>query len=454
MRFKPYRYQQFAVDRILKLPAVGLFLGMGLGKTVCTLSAIRQLMYEEYSVRRVLVIAPKSVAESTWPAELEKWDELKDLRMARVLGDARHRARALASDADIYVINRENVVWLVEYYRSMHQDFPFDMCVVDESSSFKNNQSKRFRALRMVRPFFSRVVILTGTPSANGLMDLWAQIYLLDRGERLGRTITAYRHNYFRPDQMNGFVVYSYKALPGAEEEITDKIKDITFSMKPEDYLELPDLVSVQVTVEMDDKAKKLYKEFKREYVLELPEGDIVAGSAAALTNKLLQLANGFAYGEDGKTIEFHEAKMQALKDIVDTATRPVLVFYEFIRDRERILKAVKGSRQLKTDKDIRDWNDGKIPVLLAHPQSAGYGLNLQAGGNTIVWYGMPWSLELYQQANARLYRQGQTEKVVIHHLITKGTMDEAVMRALQSKKMDQDSLIEAVKAEIGEQEA
>lgn len=448
MRFTPHRYQQYAIDRILTEPNIGLFLDMGLGKTVITLTAIRELMYDTYEIGKVLVIAPKSVAESTWTAETAKWEHLKDLRVSKVLGSSRERLAALHTDADIYVINRENVVWLYDHQADMPA---FDLCVVDESSSFKNHQAKRFRALKKMRPMFDRMILLTGTPTANGLMDLWAQLYLLDRGERLGRTITVYRQRWFRPDKTNGMIVYSYKLLPGAEEEITDAISDITFSLKAEDYIRLPERVDNVIRVEMPVKAKEQYKKMEKEYILAFPDDtQIVANDAAGLSNKLLQLANGFAYDPDKKAIEIHRAKLEALTDIVDTAPGPVLVFYEFIHDREQLLQ-LPGAKQLLSDQDVKDWNAGKIKVLLAHPASAGYGLNLQAGGSTIVWYGMPWSLELYQQANARLHRQGQKRTVVIHHLVTADTMDESVLAALQKKRKGQDAMLEAVKAKLEE---
>ena len=448
MKFKPHRYQQYAIDRILTEPNIGLFLDMGLGKTVITLSAIHELMYDSYEVSRVLVIAPKSVAESTWTMETAKWDHLKGLRVSKVLGTSAERLAALHCEADIYVINRENVVWLYDHMK----DAPdFDMCVVDESSSFKNHQAKRFRALRKMRPMFNRMVLLTGTPTANGLMDLWAQMYLLDQGARLGRTITIYRQRWFRPDKTNGLIVYSYRLNPGAEEEITNAISDITFSLKAEDYISLPDRVDNVIRVEMPEKAKEQYKKMEKEYILSFPDDSkVIANDAAGLSNKLLQLANGFAYDPDKRAIEVHRAKLEALQDIVDTSPGPVLVFYEFIHDREQLLQ-LPGARQLTSDQDVTDWNAGKIPVLLAHPASAGYGLNLQAGGSTVVWYGMPWSLELYQQANARLHRQGQKRTVVIHHLVTAGTMDESVLAALQKKRKGQDAMLEAVKAKLEE---
>ena len=448
MKFKPHRYQQYAIDRILTEPNIGLFLDMGLGKTVITLSAIHELMYDSYEVSRVLVIAPKSVAESTWTAETGKWDHLKGLRMSKVLGTSAERLAALHREADIYVINRENVVWLYDHMKDAPE---FDMCVVDESSSFKNHQAKRFRALRKMRPMFGRMVLLTGTPTANGLMDLWAQMYLLDQGKRLGRTITIYRQRWFRPEKTNGLIVYSYRLNPGAEEEITGAISDITFSLKAEDYISLPERVDNVIRVEMPPKAKEQYQKMEKEYILAFPDDTkVIANDAAGLSNKLLQLANGFAYDPDKKAIEIHRAKLDALADIVDTAPGPVLVFYEFIHDREQLLQ-LPGAKQLQSDQDVKDWNAGKIKVLLAHPASAGYGLNLQAGGSTIVWYGMPWSLELYQQANARLHRQGQKRTVVIHHLVTADTMDESVLAALQKKRKGQDAMLEAVKAKLEE---
>ena len=445
MEFKPYRYQQYVIDRIQEMPAAALFLDMGLGKTVCSLTAILELLWNHFSVTKVLVIAPKRVAESTWAQEAAKWDHTRAIRVALVLGDLRQREEALKTNSDVFVINRENVVWLMEYY---HWRPPFDMLVLDESSSFKNHQAKRFRALKKVRPLFDRVLELTGTPTSNGLMDLWAQIYLLDGGKRLGRTITQYRQRYFTPDKTNGFVVYSYRPKPGAEEAIQDAIKDIVVSMSAADWLELPERMDNIIPVELGAKERALYQELGREMVLEMPDGDIQAGSAAVLSNKLLQLANGAIYDDERNVIPVHDKKLEALKELAEPGN-PLLVFYTYQHDRERIQAMFPEARVMQGAQDVEDWNAGKISMLLAHPASAGYGLNLQAGGNTVVWFGLTWSLEQYQQANARLYRQGQKRTVVIHHLVAKGTMDEQVMQALQHKAIGQQALLDAVKARL-----
>nr|DAY56198.1 MAG TPA: Chromatin remodeling complex ATPase [Caudoviricetes sp.] len=427
------------------MPAAALFLDMGLGKTVCSLTAILELLWNHFSVTKVLVIAPKRVAESTWAQEAAKWDHTRAIRVALVLGDLRQREEALKTNSDVFVINRENVVWLMEYY---HWRPPFDMLVLDESSSFKNHQAKRFRALKKVRPLFDRVLELTGTPTSNGLMDLWAQIYLLDGGKRLGRTITQYRQRYFTPDKTNGFVVYSYRPKPGAEEAIQDAIKDIVVSMSAADWLELPERMDNIIPVELGAKERALYQELEREMVLEMPDGDIQAGSAAVLSNKLLQLANGAIYDDERNVIPVHDKKLEALKELAEPGN-PLLVFYTYQHDRERIQAMFPEARVMQGAQDVEDWNAGKISMLLAHPASAGYGLNLQAGGNTVVWFGLTWSLEQYQQANARLYRQGQKRTVVIHHLVAKGTMDEQVMQALQHKAIGQQALLDAVKARL-----
>ena len=414
-------------------------------KTAITLTAIDALMYDYFEISKVLIIAPLRVAQTTWTNEASKWEHLRHLRLARVIGSVSERQKALKSDADIYVINRENVEWLVENY-----PFDFDMVVIDELSSFKSYQSKRFKALRRVRPKVSRIVGLTGTPAPNGLMDLWAEINLLDMGERLGRYITHYRDKYFRPDKRNGAIVYSYKPLPDAEEQIYDKISDICISMKAVDYLTMPERIDNMVEVSMSEKEEKLYRQLEKEMLLPFADGDIDAVNAAALTNKLLQLANGAAYDENGNVKLIHDRKLDALEDLIEAANgKPVLVYYSYKHDKERILQRF-NARELVSERDINDWMNGRIQIAVAHPASCGHGLNLQSGGSTIVWFGLPWSLELYQQANARLYRQGQTETVVINHIITKGTVDEKVMKALQNKDAGQELLLEAVKAIIG----
>lgn len=453
MIFRPHAYQQHCIDQILRIKKLGLFLDMGLGKTVTTLTAIRELKYNRFAVRRVLVIAPKKVAEGTWTREKEKWDHTRILRVSPVLGSQAKRIRALNTPADLYIINRENVCWLVDYYRN---SWPFDMVVVDESSSFKSHSAKRFKALAGVSGKIDRMVELTGTPSPNGLEDLWSQVYLLDGGERLGKRYTQFRERYFQPDRRGADgMVYSYAAKPGTEQSILDKISDICISMKAEDYLQLPDITYHEIPVELDAKAEKAYRELERKMVLELPEEEeISVTSAAALSNKLLQLANGAVYDEDRSVHEVHGCKIEAFLELVESLQgKPVLVFYNFQHDRERILKALSGSglrvRELKTTWDEDDWNAGLIDILLTHPASSAYGLNLQQGGNHVVWFGLTWNYELYTQANKRLHRQGQTEKVIIHHLVCTGTRDEDVMRALEKKDDVQNWVMESLKARI-----
>lgn len=423
---------------------------MGLGKTLATLTAISYLMYEELEVEKVLVIAPLRVAESTWDAEIKKWDHIKHLTYSKVLGSAKQRKEALKQKADIYIINRENVAWLVALYASA---FPFDMVIIDESSSFKSHKSQRFKALRMARPLISRVVELTGTPSPNNLIDLWSQIYLLDQGKRLGKYITNYRDNYFNVGQSNGHIVYSYELKKNGEKAIYERISDICVSMKTKDYLKLPEKINRTVDIILPERDFNKYKDFEKKKVLELmDEEEISVLNAAGLSNKLMQFANGAVYNDNREFKEVHSEKLKALEEIVDCANRkPVLVFYSFKHDYERIKKHLKKykPKKLEGNQDIIDWNDGKIELLLAHPASCGHGLNLQAGGNIIVWFGLTWSLELYQQAVARLYRQGQKENVIIHHLVAKNTIDEDVLKALENKASGQDALMEAVKARI-----
>ncbi|MEL7586636.1 MAG: DEAD/DEAH box helicase [Prolixibacteraceae bacterium] len=447
MRYNPWPYQDHATQHIIENSAAGLFMDMGLGKTVSTLTAVNQLMYDDLEVSKVLVIAPKRVAEDTWITEAAKWDHLRHLRVSVVLGTERQRKEALKAKADIYVINRENVAWLVSLYQSA---FPFDMIVIDELSSFKSSKAIRFRTLKMVRPKVKRIVGLTGTPAPNGLIDLWPQLYLLDMGERLGKTITRYRETYFTPGRRNGQIVYDYKLRSESEQAIYDRIGDICISMKAKDYLQLPERINRTVSINLDVESMKKYVEFEKEQILSL-EGseDISAVNAAALTNKLLQYANGAIYDANKDWHSVHQAKLDALEEIVDTANgQPVLVFYSYKHDLERIKKRLKAykPRTLESRQDIQDWNEGKIQVLLCHPASAGHGLNLQAGGNIIVWFGLTWSLELYQQANARLDRQGQVKPVIVHHLVVNGTMDEDVMKAIDRKAVGQDALMDAVK--------
>lgn len=444
-------YQKAAVRHIIEHPAAGLFLEMGLGKTVSTLTAVNILMNEYLEVSRVLVIAPKRVAEDTWTSECAKWDHLKHLRVSVMLGSEKKRIEAFQRDADIYVINRENVEWLVAKWNGY---FPFDMVVIDELSSFKSGKSKRFRALRLVRPKVNRIVGLTGTPAPNGLMDLWSQLYLLDMGERLGKTITSYRMKYFKPGRTNGQIVYDYKTLDGSEKAIYDKIGDICISMKAEDYLELPERIDRDVKVRLTSANRKRYDEFEKEQILQLPEedGDISAVNAAALTNKLMQFANGAIYDADHNVHEIHQEKLEKLEEIVEAANgQPVLVFYAFKHDIYRIKERLKKYHPVEIGGSdcIRAWNRGEIPLMLAHPASAGHGLNLQAGGNIVVWFSLPWSCELYQQANARLYRQGQTKPVIIHKLMVDGTIDKDVIKALGGKMDRQEALMQAVKARV-----
>jgi SNF2 family DNA or RNA helicase len=447
MKFIPHEYQKRMIDRICDQERVGLFLDMGLGKTVITLTAVKELL-DDFAISRVLVIAPKRVAEDTWTREASKWDHLQGLRVSPVLGSQRQRIQALSRKADIYVIGRDNVQWLVTRYGKL---WPFDMVVIDELSSFKNPQAKRFRELRKVMPMVERVVGLTGTPSPNGLMDLWAEIYLLDRGERLGRTIGAYREQWFRPALQNGFVVYKWAPVRGAEEQIRERISDICVSMSAADYLELPDRIDREIPVKLSDDEMQQYRLLERTQILQLESGEVVAAlNAAAVMTKLLQLSNGSAYADDGSVVRIHERKLDALEEIVDTTDGPVLVFYSFRHDLQAIKDRIPEARELSGPDDISAWNRGEIRVLLAHPASVGYGLNLQDGGHVIVWYGLTWSLELYQQANARLHRQGQTRPVIIHHLIAEGTVDEQVMRALKAKDTGQAALLAALKERSG----
>lgn len=446
MKFLPHDYQKYAVEYIKSHPVTALFLDMGLGKTVTALTAIRDLMYDTFEVRRVLVVAPLRVARDTWPEEIRKWDHLKELTCSVAVGTVAERRRALQQEADIYIVNRENLAWL---YQNSCLDF--DMVVLDELSSFKNHQSKRFRAMKALRPRVKRIVGLTGTPSGNGLMDLWAEFRILDMGKRLGRYISQYRNLYFQPDKRNGMVVYSYKPLPGAEEIIYHQIADITVSMKATDYLEMPELVSVAKEVRLSEKEKKRYDELKKSLVLELPGSEITAANAASLTMKLSQMANGAIYTDDKNVVGIHDRKLDALEDLVESANgQPVLVAYWFKHDKDRIQKRMEA-RELKESQDFADWNARKIPVALIHPASAGHGLNLQQGGSILIWFGLTWSLELYQQTNARLWRQGQQSRtVIIQHIVAKGTIDERILKVLKHKDGTQAALINAVNADLG----
>lgn len=446
MKYKPHNYQQFASDYILEHPICCLMLDMGLGKTVITLTALWELVLDRFEVSRILVIAPKRVAEDTWPKELKKWEHLEGLTASLVLGSKTKREEALRQNSFLYITNRENVSWLVKNYR-----WNFDMVIIDELSSFKSSRTERFKAMKKVRPLSNRIVGLTGTPSPNSLMDLWSQIYLLDMGQRLGRFIGGFRERFFVPDKRNREIIYSYKPREGAEEAIYNLISDICISMKAVDYLDMPERIDNRIEVEMSEKERKLYEEFQRDMVVTVEGEQLDAVNAAALSNKLLQMANGAVYGEDKKVFHIHDRKLDALEDLVEAANgKPILVAYWYKHDLQRIKERFKTARCIDTSKDIDDWNAGKIQMALIHPASAGHGLNLQEGGCTIVWFGLTWSLELYQQLNARLWRQGQKNTVVIHHLITRQTHDEDVMKALENKDTRQAALIEAVRARIG----
>lgn len=446
MKYKPHEYQSYATEFILSHPISAVFLEMGLGKSVITLSAIFDLCLDSFLVCKVLVIAPLRVARDTWPAEINKWDHLKGLSYSVAVGTEKERIDALKKPSTLYIINRENVDWLVH---KSGIPFHFDMVVIDELSSFKSYGAKRFKSLLKVRPSVKRIVGLTGTPSSNGLMDLWAEFRILDLGQRLGRYISHYRNTYFKPDKRNAQIIFSYKPLPGAEEEIYKQISDITISMKSTDYLKMPEYVSNEVFVTLSDKEWKVYSEFKEEMVANLGVEEIDAVNAAVLSGKLLQMANGAVYDSENKAHVIHDKKLDALEDLIEGANgKPVLVAYWYKHDLERI-KDRFPVRQIQSPKDIEDWNNSKIPIAVIHPASAGHGLNLQSGGSNLIWFGLTWSLELYQQTNARLYRQGQTDTVIVHHIITKNTIDEDVMLALTKKEKTQDALIDAVKANL-----
>ena len=443
MKYEPHSYQRYAIEYIKEHPISAILLDMGLGKTSITLSAVADLLFDSFEVSKVLVIAPLRVAKTTWKDEIQKWEHLNILEYSIITGTEAERLSALNKKADIYIINRENIQWLVE---KSGIEFAFDMVVIDELSSFKSWQSKRFKAFMKVRPRVKRVVGLTGTPSSNGLMDLFAEFKILDMGERLGRFIGQYRNTYFSPDKRNGQVIYSYKPLPFAEKEIYNKISDITISMKAKDYLKMPELIINNIEVEMSSKELKLYNKLKSDMVLDIDGEELNASNAAALSNKLLQMANGAVYDDNKAVVEIHSQKLDALEDLIEaTNGKPVLVAYWYKHDKDRIMQRFQAE-EINTSADIDKWNKGEMPVALIHPASAGHGLNLQQGGSTIVWFGLTWSLELYQQLNARLYRQGQKETVVIHHIITKDTIDENVIKALEKKDLSQNSLIDAVK--------
>lgn len=447
MKYNPHDYQEYATNFVLEHPVAAIFLDCGMGKSVITLTAIYELLYNSFEVRKVLVIAPLRVARDTWPAEIEKWDHLKGLTYSVVIGTESERKEALRKNAGIYLINRENVDWLINMSSF---PFDFDMVVIDELSSFKSASAKRFKSLLKVRPKVKRIVGLTGTPSSNGLTDLWAEFRILDMGERLGRYITHYRNNFFLPDKRNQQMVFSYKPRPGAEDAIYRLISDITISMKSADFLKIPECIINEVEVHLSEDERSVYEELRQDMVVSLGEEEIDALNAAALSGKLLQMANGAIYNEEKEVFHIHDKKLDALEDLIEGVNgKPVLIAYWYNHDLERIKEKFKV-REIKTSKDIRDWSNGEISIAVIHPASAGHGLNLQSGGSTLIWFGLTWSLELYQQTNARLYRQGQNDTVVIHHIIAKDTIDEDVMRALRLKEKTQSSLIDAVKARIG----
>ena len=446
MRYEPHFYQTYVKEFILSHKEAAIFLDCGLGKTVVTLTALEELLHDFFEIGKVLVIAPLRVARDTWPSEIAKWEHTKNIRASVVMGSAKERTAALLKHAEVYIINRENVKWLIE---ESNMPMDFDMIVIDELSSFKSYQAKRFRALMKLRPSVKRIVGLTGTPSANGLMDLWAEFRLLDMGKRLGRFISHYRDAYFLPNKRNQQMVFSYKPREGAEDAIYRRIGDITISMRAREYLKMPNLVSNIVHVALDERERKLYDDMKRDMVIAVENKEIDAVSAAALSNKLLQMANGAVYAENGKVVRLHNRKLDALEDLAESANgKPVLVAYWYKHDLERI-KSRLPVQELRSRENIEAWNAGRILLGVIHPASAGHGLNLQFGGSILVWFGLTWSLELYQQTNARLYRQGQKDTVVIHHIVAVGTIDEKVMQALERKDKTQTALIDAVKAEV-----
>ena len=443
-----HEYQVYCVDFIIKKPACGMFLEMGLGKTIITLTALVELLHNTFEVRKVLIIAPLRVARDVWSNECAKWEHLKHLKISKILGTSDERIRAINRKADIYIINRENTAWLVNHFGD---SFPYDMVVLDELSSFKSSSSKRFQKLKNVRPFIKRIVGLTGTPSPNGLIDLWTQIYLLDKGERLGRFIGKYRKDYFSSFTMPGTnIAINYTPLDGAEQLIYDKLSDICVSMKSTDYIKMPERIDNFVEVTLSEKERKLYTQLERDAILPFSSGDIDAINAAVLAGKLLQMANGAVYDEDLNVKHIHDRKLDALEDLIESANgKPVLIFYNFHHDKDRIAKRFNAV-ELRSTESCNAWNAGKIPIAMAQPGSVGHGLNLQDGGSIIIWFGLTWSLELYLQANGRLWRQGQKDTVVIHHIVTKDTMDESVIAAINKKEKGQADLMLALKARIG----
>ena len=447
MQYNPHEYQTYATNFILEHPVAAVLLEMGLGKSVITLTAIYELMLNRFEIQKTLVIAPLRVARDTWSAEIDKWEHLKGLTYSVVIGTEAERLSALKRPAHLYIINRENVDWLIT---KSGIPFDYDMVVIDELSSFKSYAAKRFKSLLKVRPRVKRMVGLTGTPSGNGLMDLWAEFRVIDMGQRLGRYITHFRNNFFVPDKRNQQMIFSYKPKPGAENAIYKLISDITISMKSADFLKMPECVINEVSVVLSEKEWSVYHDLREDMVVDLKDKEIDAVNAAALSGKLLQMANGAVYNEEKEVIHIHDRKLDALEDLIEGANgKPVLVAYWFNHDLQRIKKRF-SVREIKTSRDIKDWNNGEIPVAVIHPAGAGHGLNIQFGGSTIIWFGLTWSLELYQQTNARLWRQGQNNTVVIHHIIAKDTIDEDVMAALSKKGKIQSALIDSVKARIG----
>lgn len=454
MVYNPWLYQEYGTDHIMRYRGTGLFMEMGLGKTVATLTAIVELLRTK-QIKKVLIIAPLKVARDTWSNEIELWDHTKHLKISKIIGTDAQRRKALLEKADIWTINRENIPWLVAIFGL---GWPFDMTVVDESSSFKSAKSQRFKALRMVLPKIKKIVCLTGTARPNSLLDLWSQLYLLDSGQRLGQTLGQYRSKYFTPAQTNGHIVYSYALRKGEdllgadiyEKEVYDKISDICISMKAKDYIDLPEKIIVNKFINLPADIMAQYNEFEMSQVLEINDKELTAANAAVLTGKLLQFSNGAVYDENKAWEVIHDEKLDVLEEIIEEANgKPVLVFYSFKHDLARIKQRIKEVRELKTNQDMTDWNAGKIQVMACHPGSAGHGLNLQAGGNIIVWFGVNWSLELYLQANARLHRQGQLMPVIIYHLLCKGTMDIDVIRVLSGKEAGQEGMMKALRARV-----
>lgn len=446
VKFKPHRYQELAIQHILENKEAGLFLDMGMGKTVSTLTALNELMFDEFSVNKVLIIAPLRVARTTWADEIKKWEHLKKFKVSKVIGGVRQRVAALKVKADIYTINRENVMWLVEYLKS---DWFFDGLIIDELSSFKNTKTKRFKALRKVKPFLKRVVGLTGTPAPNTYLELFPQLYLLDGGKSLGRSVTGFRDRYFRPLNGKGYIVYEYGLRPGAKEAIEKAISKTCISMQTEDWLEMPEIIYNNVIVELPKKVMNQYKLFEKEKVLELESADVVGVNAAVMFGKLLQFASGAIY-DDEKQVQFiHDEKIKALEEVIEEANgQNIIAFYNYKHELDRLKEAFKHlkPRTLDKEQDEKDWGEGRIQLLLAHPASMGHGLNLQSGGRIIVWFSLTCSLELYSQANARLYRQGQKHSVFVHHIISAKTIDELVQEKLKNKNVNQNALLEALK--------